>query len=65
MVLFNAQDFELGKLSKGGNRPGELVVVHPSACNERLVCVASDGVSLHEKVGFVESLCLCSCAKNA
>ena len=48
MVLFNAQVGELGKVSKGGNRPGELVVVQISACNGRLVYVASGGVLLRE-----------------
>ena len=33
MVLFNVQRLELVKVSKGVNRPGELVVVQPSECN--------------------------------
>ena len=33
MVLFNVQGSEFGKVSKGVNRPGELVVVQPSVCN--------------------------------
>ena len=48
VVLFNAQVDELGKFSNGGNRPGELVAGQISACNGRLVCVASDGVPLRE-----------------
>ena len=49
MVLFNAQFFEFGKFSKGGNRPGELVAGHISAVNGRLVCVESDWVPLRKK----------------
>ena len=52
MILFNVQLPELGKFFKGGNRPSESVVGQISACNGRLVCVASDGVPLHEQVGF-------------
>ena len=57
MVLFNTQGSELGKFSKGGNRSGELVLGQFSACNGRLVCVASDGESLREKVGFLVVHC--------
>ena len=53
LVLFNVQVHELGKCSKGGNRPGELVVVQTSACNGNLVCVESDEVPLCENVGFL------------